>query len=168
MDYAIHQDSGIAALSQFSAWGQHALVSEAHPTSYKDWTQAIPNKKVSSGDAAHESIAAITTVDAGTPGGIVPAVVKVASINQSAQSGARVEHVARQRSRILAARYAQGTQVTAEIEARLEILTARLELLSPRVAESQVAELERATAEIAAIAGRREDRAKKLAALLAK
>lgn len=169
MDYAIHQDAGMAALSQFSAWGQHALVSEARPPVYKDWTQSVPSPRKSVGNsAALRNVGGeITTVDAveTTPVSmVVPD--QVASRDEAARSLGSTSEVARKRSRILAARYALGDQVTAEIEARLDILSAQLERLSPRVSASQVEQLERVAAEAAVIASRRNERASRLAALL--
>ncbi|HIE4128085.1 TPA: hypothetical protein ACXOGX_000886 [Stenotrophomonas maltophilia] len=169
MDYAIHQDAATAAMSQFSAWGQHALVSEAHPPVHKSWTQSVSASGNSGGSRAAVTRAGgeITTVDSAetTPASAVVS-EKPISRDGVARISAGTSEVARKRSRMLATRYAQGDGVTTEVEARLQILSAQLEKLSPRVSASQVEQLERVAKEAGMIASRREERAARLAALL--
>lgn len=171
MDYAIHLDAGAAALSQFSSWGQSALVSEAHPPVYRDWTQAIPARKNDApvSDAAPNHVVSITSVDPalGTAATSAKAQHRNEADSFAVQSVGALEKVARQRTRILAARYSQSGQNTTEIEARLQILTAKLEGYSPRVSESQVAQLEQAAAMVDHVSLKREERARRLAALIA-
>ncbi len=72
------------------------------------------------------------------------------------------ESIARQRVRLLAMKYADPKGVTGEITARLEILSARLSNVAPRVTAAQVASLEQAAEAIALIQKRRKERSVQL------
>lgn len=73
---------------------------------------------------------------------------------------AEIDQIAKQRVRLMAAKYAGGPQST-EILARLEILNSRLLERAPRVSKEQVVALENAHDQLARIRAAREERAKR-------
>lgn len=76
-------------------------------------------------------------------------------------SSAEIDQIAKQRVRLMAAKYASGSQ-SSEIVARLEILNSRLSERAPRVSKEQVTALEDANAQLTRIRAAREARAKRL------
>lgn len=77
------------------------------------------------------------------------------------QPSAEIDQIAKQRVRLMAAKYASGAQ-SSEIVARLEILNSRLSERAPRVSKEQVTALEEANDQLARIRAAREERAKRL------
>ena len=75
-----------------------------------------------------------------------------------------VEVIARQRVKLIAAKYAGGVE-SSEIVARLEILNRRLSAIAPRVTTEQVTALEDANERLATIRAARVERAARLAQL---
>lgn len=75
-----------------------------------------------------------------------------------------VEVIARQRVKLIAAKYAGGVE-SSEIVARLEILNRRLSAIAPRVTPEQVTALEDANERLATIRAARVERAARLAQL---
>lgn len=71
-----------------------------------------------------------------------------------------VDQIAKQRVKLMAAKYASGSQ-SSEILARLEILNSRLSERSPLVSKEQVTALENANTQLANIRAAREERAKR-------
>ncbi|MEC4749569.1 hypothetical protein [Methylomicrobium sp. Wu6] len=72
-----------------------------------------------------------------------------------------IDQIAKQRVRLMVAKYASGTQ-SSEILARLEILNSRLSERAPLISKEQVTALEDANAQLARIRTAREERAKRL------
>jgi len=77
------------------------------------------------------------------------------------QTNTDVERIAKQRIRLMAAKYASSVE-SSEIIARLEILNHRLLGLAPRVSKDQVLALENANEQLLRIRAAREDRSKRL------
>lgn len=77
------------------------------------------------------------------------------------QESNEIEGIAKQRIRLLAAKYA-GAAETTEIVARLEILNRRLSERLPRVSQDQVSALERIGDRLAEMRAAREQRARRL------
>lgn len=73
-----------------------------------------------------------------------------------------IDQIAKQRVKLMAAKYASGSTQSSEILARLEILNRRLSKHAPLVSKEQVIALEDANAQLARIRAAREERAKRL------
>ncbi len=73
-----------------------------------------------------------------------------------------IDQIAKQRVKLMAAKYASGSAQSSEILARLEILNSRLSERAPLVSKEQVIALEDANAQLARICAAREERAKRL------
>lgn len=78
-----------------------------------------------------------------------------------APPNADVERIAKQRVKLMAAKYASGIE-SSEIVARLEILNRRLLDRAPRVSKDQVVALENANDQLAHIQAAREERSRRL------
>lgn len=78
------------------------------------------------------------------------------------QPSVEIDQIAKQRVRLMAAKYASGNTQSSEILARLEILNSRLSERAPLVSKEQVIALEGANAQLARIRAAREERAKRL------
>lgn len=84
-----------------------------------------------------------------------------AAIDHSPPPNKELDQIAKQRVRLMAAKYASDVQ-SSEIVARLEILNRRISERAPRVSEEQVAALEDPHEQLARIRAGREERAKRL------
>lgn len=73
-----------------------------------------------------------------------------------------IDQIAKQRVRLMAAKYASGSAQSSEILARLEILNSRLSERAPLVSKEQVTALEDANNQLVRIRAAREERAKRL------
>lgn len=85
----------------------------------------------------------------------------VGGIQAFVVSDQSIDRVARDRVRLMAAKYASSA-ASVEIMARLEILNQRLLSMSPRVSEAQVAALEGKADDLARLRASRQERAKRL------